>query len=394
MNNKFLLEQRKKSFREVFAVIKKTFPFSSKEEFKIFYNAYNKYSKEISNLVEDDRNFFLSIERFLASLKNSHTKLGSYPGKIFFKPLKYSVVLVDKKFYLQNHLGNLIGEILSIDEKRPIDILNFHISRISSSTKQYSNYRALLFLLTDQIEKPILLKIRKINGEMRRFILPRKIIVYKPWKNTIEAKIINKNIGYLKIRAWHGEGAGDLIDKKIKYFIRNKVKSLIIDIRGNEGGDSRIAKHLASHFFNKKVLFSIVEERMSENNFKLKKRAAYIEPLDPYLDLPIILLIDEVCFSSNEYFIAGMKDNRRVLLIGRTTGGGSGNPKKFIIPYGDQSFELLVSTWNYFRPNSKPLEGKGIKPHISIKQNLDDLIKKRDKTLEVAIKEAKDNIRD
>lgn len=386
MNNKILAEQRKKSFKEIFDAIKKTFPFSSKEEFNDFHVSYKSYFKQIENIADDDWEFFIFIERFLATLKNSHTKLGDYHGKIFYKPLKYCAILVDKKFYLQNHLGDLIGEILSIDGQRPIDILNFHIGRISSSTKQYSIYRALLFLLGDQSDVPVSLKVKMMKGDIKEIILKREKVINHPLKDVIKSKIINGKIGYLKISTWSGgEDAKKIIDKKITYFIKNKAKKIIIDLRGNGGGDSRIATHLAGHFFNKKVLFSIAEERISENNFKLKNRHMYVDPLEPYLDVPIIILIDEACFSSNEYFIAGTKDNKRALLIGRTTGGGSGNPKKFIIPYGDKSFELLVSTWNYFRPNGKLLEGKGIRPHIIIKQDLEDLIKRGDRALKVAI---------
>ena len=183
-----------------------------------------------------------------------------------------------------------------------------------------------------------------------------------------------------------------LIDKKIDYFIKDKIKALIIDVRGNGGGNSNIAKHLVSHLFNKKVLFSIAKYRTSSKSFKLRTSFNYIEPIKPYLNVPIILLVDVACFSSNEYFIGGLKDNKRAYLIGETTGGGSGNPKKFVIPYKNSEFELFVSTWKYYRPNKILLEGKGIKPHLIVRPKLQDLITKRDRVLEVAIKKAETSI--
>lgn len=385
-----MLKQRKIAFKKIFIITKKTFPFLSIREFEIFHKAFKKYSRNLDNLPTDDRGFFLFVEQFLASLNNSHTKLGSYPGKRFFRPRKYSAVLMGKNFYLRGSAGNLLGEILSIDDKRPLDVLNFHISRISGSTKQYSNYRALMFLLTSHEEVPIVLKIKKMNGEIKSICLAREVIVYKPFKKIVETEIIDKNIGYLKIKAWSGgDDTKKILDKKINYFIKNKIRSLIIDLRGNEGGNSSIAKHLAGHFFDKKVVFSIIKERISKSDFKLKKRLAYVESSQPYVDLPIILLIDESCLSSNEYFIAGMKDNKRAYLIGKTTGGGSGNPKKFVIPYGDKSFELLVSTWMYFRPNGQQLEGNGIKPNLFMKESVQDFGGKRDKVLATALEKGR-----
>jgi len=83
-----------------------------------------------------------------------------------------------------------------------------------------------------------------------------------------------------------------------------------------------------------------------------------------------------------------MKDNKRALIIGETTGGGSGNPKKIEFPFKGSSFEILVSTWIYYRPNKKQLEGEGIKPHIVIKPTLEDIKNKKDRVLERAMIEA------
>lgn len=382
-----LLSERQKAFKTTYTNIKETFPFQSKKEFFNFKKLYEKYFDKIKTLSEDDRYFFLHIEQFLASLKNSHTKLGNYPGKIFFKPKGYSVLFLNKRFYLQKG-GNVIAEVLNIDGKKPEEILMFNIKRISSSTIQYSIYRALMFILADQESKTAYIKVRKLDGKTETIRLKRERIISKPLKKLVETRLLSKQLGYIKIAAWSGEETPGLLDKKINYFIKNKIKALIIDVRGNDGGNSNIAKHLASHLFNKKVLLSITKYRTSSRSFKLRRSFNYVEPIKPYLGIPIILLVDLACFSSNEYFIAGLKDNNRAYLIGETTGGGSGNPKKFIIPYRESSFELLVSTWQYYRPNKMPLEGKGIKPHLIVRPTLQDFIKKHDRVLEVAVKRA------
>ncbi len=382
-----IFAERQLTFKKIFSAIKKTFPFESKKEFLKFKSLYEKYYSEIKNLPENDRSFFLHIEQFLASLKNSHTKLGNYPGKTFFKPKGYSVLYLNKRFYLQKG-GNIIAEILDIDGKKPEEILKFNIKRISSSTKQYSIYRALMFILMDQDGKFARIKVKNFNGKVRIIRLRREKIVFKPFKTLIETKLLSKQLGYIKILAWAGEEMPNLLDKRINYFIKNKIKALIIDVRGNDGGNSNIAKHLASHLFNKKVLFNITKNRTSSRSFRLRRSFNYVEPIKPYLGIPIILLVDSACFSSNEYFVGGLKDNKRAYLIGETTGGGSGNPKKFVIPYKESSFELFVSTWQYYRPNKMLLEGKGIKPHLVVRPTLQDFIKRYDRVLEVAIKKA------
>ena len=80
-----------------------------------------------------------------------------------------------------------------------------------------------------------------------------------------------------------------------------------------------------------------------------------------------------------------MKDNNRAILIGETTGGGSGNPKKCDILFKYSNFPLFVSTWNYYRPNGELLEGNGIKPDIIVKPTLEGLRNNKDEVLEKAI---------
>lgn len=113
-------------------------------------------------------------------------------------------------------------------------------------------------------------------------------------------------------------------------------------------------------------------------------------PRKPNITAPVIILIDEACLSSNEIFIAGMKDNKRATLIGRATGGSSSNPKKYIIPFAEKRCELFVSRWDYFRKNGKKLEGVGIRPDIFIKPSLESLLQHRDEVLDVAVKYAGD----
>jgi len=378
------LQYYQKSFQLVFEVIKKIFPFQSKREFLKFQKQYEQYYKNLENLNQDDKFFFQYLQEFLMLLKNSHTRLGSYPTKKFFKPNNYNIILLGQKFYLKRK-NKIIGEVLLIDNLKPQQVL-------TEWSKRMPRFQAMFFLLTSYEKKPVSIKLKTKQG-VKQIILKRDKIKPSPPDKIIQSKIFKNKIGYLKIRSWSGDSTKMLLDKEIKRFLKNRVRVLIIDVRDNEGGDASIAQHLASHFFNKKVLFSIIKRRISESDFKLKNFYSYVEPRKPYFDNPIILLINNACFSSNEYFIAGLKDNKRALLIGEKTRGGSGNPKKFIIPYKNSYFELFVSTWIYYRPNRKILEGKGIRPHITIRFTLKGLLKNKDEILIKALEEARKMIK-
>jgi len=373
----------------VFKAIKETFPFASEENFLDFKDKYSKYYNDLS-CVKNDHSFFIYLRKFIVSIRNSHTRLGNISNQKIFKPKGYDAVIVNSKFYLKEK-DEIIGEIISIDDKSIQDALQERIDVTAGSTKQYITLQALknIFIRKEAIE--INLKLKNKNQIIKK-TLSCQSYVFKKLDQSIKIQIFENDLGYIKILTWeNGDISEEDLENKINELIDKNIKALIIDVRGNSGGNSNIAKSFASHFFSKKVLFSVTETRVSKDNFDLEKTESYVEPVKPFLDIPVILLVDALCLSSNEYFVAGMKDNNRAILIGETTGGGSGCPKKFDIPFRNSIFSLFVSTWNYYRPNGELLEGNGIKPDIVVKPTLDGLRDGRDEVLERAVEEAVKN---
>ena len=371
----------KTCFVSIVKIVKEIFPFENKNAFSVFQKyikAQNKKLKYINN----NEDFFVFVKKTLAGLKNSHTKLGGYPWKTY-KPLNYGVILIKNKFYLKQN-NKIIGEIFAVDNKPPKTILEKAIEMISGSTNQYLASQGLKFILTNKKKSIAKTKI-KINNKIVIKNLKRQLIKFK--QKHFCAKRITSDIVYFKIPAWRN--IGTILEQKTAFFIKNGAKILILDLRGNMGGSSAESDIFSSHFFKNKTLFGTEKQRISNKNLKLKKRYYFIKPKKPYWNIPIILIVNSECFSSNESFIAGMKDNKKALVIGETTGGGTGNPKSFSVGCENLSLKIFVSTWNYQRINGQFIEGIGIKPDILVKPNLDNLLKKEDVVLKKAIIEAK-----
>jgi len=373
----------KKTIQRVFDEIKETFPFNNKGSFLEFEKTFNSYYKKLEK-IENDKDFFILLQKFVRELDNSHTKIGKYPGRKFFKPRNYIVEKIEKKYYLKKK-DDIVGEIILIDNKTPKKILNEWLKIMPK------NRAERYFLLTGYGKGSVVVKY-KDKGKTKKLELKKEKIVIPPREKEklIGAGIINKKIGYLKIKHWSSSKSDtNFVDKKIDYFVRNKIKALVIDVRGNLGGDSKTARHLTGHFIDKEIHVGTYKRRASEDNFKLKATKGYWQPRKPYLDIPIYVLIDELGFSSNEIFIAALKDNKIATLIGEKTEGGSGNPKKIEIPFRKKHFELFVSTWINCRKNGKIIEGNGINPHIKFFNTLKDIKEKKDKVLERALIEIK-----
>lgn len=380
-----------KTLHDVYLNILSVFPFRNEGELNEFKKDYLEFEDILKGNQFSDLEFFNYVEEFIAILKNAHTILNDYPNRSYYKPKDYIVEKINKDFHLFNR-NTYVGKIIKIGRREPLEVLNDILKRISASTKQYGEYRALLFMLASQKEGKIRLVVETSNNQDNCELTQSKIVTKVEKTNDLfELRIIDK-IGYLKITTWlntHKDQLMKFINESIDKIKDKELEGLIIDIRNNHGGNSNIATYLASKLFNKKVLFGTTKTRTSKTELTFKENELYVEPTEPYINLPLVLLVNEACLSSSEYFIAGLKDNKRAYVIGQQSGGSSGNPIKINIRYKETKFSIMIATWRFYRANKNELEGQGIKPDLIIDKSLDDLIDKDDIVLEKALAKIK-----
>lgn len=370
-------------FGSVFEQIKATFPFENKRDFLQFEKYYQSQLVKVER-IEIEADFFDFLKKFVAGLRNSHTRIGGAISQSY-KPRDYEVLLLENKFILRKG-KNIFGEILSVCGNKLEDLLKEATKSISGSTKQYLVNQGLKFILLAKEERSanITLKVGKkiINKKLKRIPINNQVL-----QKIIEHKLLPGNIGYLKIKSWiFSEDNVKKINLIIKSFAAKNIAGLIIDVRDNAGGNSNLADELASHFFIKKTLFGASKRRVNKNNFKLKKFYYHIYPQEPFLSMPIAILTNAQSFSATELFVAGMKDYKKAIIIGEATGGGTGNPQRFEIALPNHKINLFVSTWNYYRPDGQMIEGRGIKPDIMVGPTISSYKNNRDLALTAALK--------
>lgn len=367
----------KQSFEKISLAINQTFPFRNKSEIRKFEESKRNYQNMIAQ-ASNDTEFFDYVRIFLNSLDNSHTKLSGYPGIRFYSPSGYSALMQNKDFFL---FKNMVpqGQILKINNKKPDEILDYWLRRVDGTTPWLKESKALRLLLdsTNQSNANIIIK----RGNIKKTLhLKRHQKTQNPPKS-ISGKILPGKVGLLKISTWTDEKVTAEIKSLLKYFSVQDIQGLIIDVRGNGGGNSNYADKLSGHFFKEGYSDGSFQIRKNKTSYQLESGSMNRTPRKPYYSWPVVILIDRNCFSSNEIFIASMRDNGRAVLIGERTGGGSGNPKKFTIPLRESGFDIFVSTWIYYRPNGELIEKKGITPDIEV---TNDIFSGKDLVLEKA----------
>lgn len=199
---------------------------------------------------------------------------------------------------------------------------------------------------------------------------------YKWTKNgMIGFATIGGSIGYMFIASfgsdtWYDQGINDIVNQLSQF------NGLIIDVRNNGGGNEMNSNIIISHFLK--------NDLQTPGNYynNVYRKGQVISPNKPCYDKNVVVLTNGGCFSSNEHFVMNMQQIENVVLVGDTTGGGSGYPAYYPLPSGIQ---IRVSRVNYLQYNQTPIEWNGIVPDILLPQTKEDVKNKKDKQLEYAI---------
>ncbi|HBP17326.1 MAG TPA: hypothetical protein DEA08_05995 [Planctomycetes bacterium] len=174
----------------------------------------------------------------------------------------------------------------------------------------------------------------------------------------------SEGFGYVAIGTLQG-------DPKLFAQLRAQVAELreapgiLIDLRGNAGGDERYAQAIASLLCDERHPYAKSRVRAGKSPLSLSApRTRYIQPApkDSYRK-PIVCLTGPVCMSSGEGFVAMFRAMPHATLVGQPTRGASGNPKRIPLPNG---VDVSFSTWINMAPDGEVLEGKGIAPDVVV----------------------------
>ena len=127
---------------------------------------------------------------------------------------------------------------------------------------------------------------------------------------------------------------------------------IIIDLRGNGGGDLHAAIDSAMLFLDEGKRIVSIETRTGTKRYE--SRAAVVDPA-----AAVYLWQDEGTASAAEVFIAALTDNDRAVSIGRQTAGKA--VAEEIVELSDGS-ALILATGILQTPNGLRYQGKGLRP--------------------------------
>lgn len=226
--------------------------------------------------------------------------------------------------------------------------------------------------------------------------------------NLIKSSVTN-NRGYLRIDGFQGGFSETQLDEAMKSFVNTE--GLLIDVRNN-GGGTQSGDVILSYLAKRKIYRYVQQVRNSD--FIHALRPDYIlktdfidgqlwsqfwgdeiEPKKQLYTKPVVVLTSSRCFSACDTFVSAIKQYQFGTIVGESTGGGTGSPQSFTLPYSKMRFRYSMVK-GLTGVTQEPIEGVGtavdieIYPTVEERQlNVDLQLKKTWGVLDQAIEVAK-----
>ncbi|NLS44963.1 MAG: S41 family peptidase [Firmicutes bacterium] len=193
------------------------------------------------------------------------------------------------------------------------------------------------------------------------------------------SEMLDNKIGYVHLASFFGENVAEEMMENIRDLLNRDMEAFILDLRLNTGG----SVHLAVQVLTKFLPAGTPVVHMVD---KSGHRVTYNAGPGEKIDIPMVVLVNEISASASEIVAGALKDTGRAILVGvKTFGKGS---VQTIYPLSDGS-AISITTHKYLTAGEHLIDKKGIEPDViavlpEISDDTEDNV--TDTQLEAAIK--------
>jgi carboxyl-terminal processing protease len=167
-------------------------------------------------------------------------------------------------------------------------------------------------------------------------------------KNVPYYGTIGKDIGYIRLTGFTEKASTEVRNALNLLIAKNKIKGLILDLRGNPGGLLNEAINIANVFVDKNVQIVSTKGKTEDQN---KEYPTLNDPVDT--KLPMTILVDGGSASAAEIVTGSMQDLDRAVVIGQRTYGKGLVQSTHSLPY---NAKLKITTAKYYIPSGRCIQ--------------------------------------
>lgn len=244
----------------------------------------------------------------------------------------------------------------------------------NKDTKNMSLNTAVSLIRGPVGSKVSLVIYRKSDNKIYDLLLTRQTVK----RTTVESEVLaGTKIAYIGIEKFTTNTANELESTFRELGIvtnqpvsKSKIKGIILNLRGNPGGELESAVKVANFFIPEGPIVYIQYKSGYEEIYRADKE---------YLKLPLVVLVDGNSASASEIVAGAIKDTKTGTLVGTKTFGKGVVQSLFSLP---NNAGLKLTTGKYLTPLKKDINKKGITPDIIIENDNENKV---DLQLEKAI---------
>ena len=270
-------------------------------------------------------------ESFLQSINGGYSGIGVNIKKID----KYIQVIGVMKDSPAQRVGIKEGDkFITVGDISAVDM---EIDIFVAKVKGPKGTKIKLGIIRDDLETPLVLEVMRDNIKV----------------TNVEYKILEGNIGFIKIYEFGADGAEE-VKEALKKFDENNVLKVIVDLRGNPGGYLDVAANICKNFIPKGPIVYVKtnsDEQIYNSDLKEQK-------------YKLAVLVDGGSASASEIVAGAVKDTKAGVIIGTKT-YGKGTVQTFFKLDDGNYIKLTIA--NYLTPNKNSVDGVGINPDFVIK---------------------------
>ena len=209
---------------------------------------------------------------------------------------------------------------------------------------------------------------RERNGtrELKDIEITRAIIKTKKIRDVLMFDLTN-GIGYIRMIGFDKPSPKDLING-IESLVTQGMVSLIFDLRNNGGGLLKSAIDISEIFLLPDQVVVSTRGKIPGQDHIYKAKTE-----KKYYSMPLVILVNGASASASEIVTGAIKDHKRGVVVGtKTYGKGS---VQSVLPIGDGTCSLRLTTAKYYTPSGTCIHGTGIYPNVEVKISLEDEIR-------------------
>ncbi|MCK9578159.1 S41 family peptidase [bacterium] len=155
---------------------------------------------------------------------------------------------------------------------------------------------------------------------------------------------------------------------------------IILDLRNNPGGLVNQTREVISWFLKKDAIIYTEQDKFQNKKSILSSGYGGLE------NVPMVILVNEGSASASEIMAGALRDNKGIMIIGKTT-YGKGTVQKVVDFAGGSSVKVTIAKW--FTPSGIRIQDTGIKPDIEVTITESDYEKDKDPQFDKALEEIK-----